>query len=355
MRTLPILLVPSLASTLLAQAYVSPQFFTRMEGSSWSNAGLGSSSAPSRMLQIHEDLPARSVAALSFRRDGQTTTASPAFSLVCSVFMSTAATTAAQPSATFDSNHGGDKRSVAANQVVQFPASAHDGFGAPFTYRLPLPSPYQHSGSGPLCFEVQMITTSATSATYFDAASASNPNPGGLTEAVGQGCRRSASSSRASLSGSFQPNWPANSMTLAVNGNSLPLTQLATLAIGDSATQWAGLTLPFELPGTASAPSGPCSILSSMLISLPQFTTANGTATASLGYRPHRSMRGREFFMQLVVPEPAANAWGLVLTNAVRFHPQAPWTAVPIGQVAAANLGATGTVRANYGQIVAFE
>jgi hypothetical protein len=353
MRTFPTVLL--LAGAATAQAHVSPAIFTRMEGSTWSAAGLGAASAPSRLLQVHDDVPARAIAALTFRRDGQTTTSYPAVSLLYTLSMSTAATRAAQPSATFDANHGTDRRVVVNNGVVQFPATTHQGYAAPFDYRLPLPMPYQHTGTGPLCFDLQVTTSSSNSTMFFDAATGVNANPGGLTELVGRGCRRTATSSPATMSGSFQPNWPASTMTLALNGSSLPPTTLGLLGLGDSTTQWAGLTLPFELPGTATAPSGPCSLLSSMLITLPQFTNNNGGFSASVSYVPHPSMRGRNFYFQMVAPDAAANAFGLVLSNSVRFHPYAPWTTVPIGSVDAVTLGGTGTVRANSGQIVAFE
>lgn len=352
MRTLSFLVLAGAAS---AQGFVSPAIFARMEGNTWSSAGIGARAAPARLLQIHEDVPAGSVSALLLRRDGQTSTDFPSLSLVCSIHMSTATTTAAQPDATFANNHGSDRRTVAANQIVQLPATQHDGFAAPFAYRLPLSTPYQHQATGPLCFEVELVTTSSNTTLFFDAASSSNSNPGGLTDTVGQGCRSSGGTARATLNGSFQPNWGARTMTLALNGHGLPQTALGVLALGDSRTQWGALTLPFELPGTASAPSGSCYVLNSMVVTLPQFTTATGTMTASLGYRPHPSMRGRDFYLQMVAPDAAANAWGLVTTNGMEFHPWAPWTSVPIGTVEATNLGATGTVRRNHGQIVRFD
>jgi len=342
-------------ATLAAQAYVSPSHFTRVEGNNALALGVGLGTAPGRLLQVHDDMAARSISAFAFRRDGQDTSDHLPFSVVMTLAMSTARTTAAQPDATFDANHGTDRRTVFTNQFLQFPAVPYAGFAHPFDYRVPLATPYQHGGGGPLCIDLQIVTRSSSAYYFLDAASGQEPNPGGDTRLLGEGCRVSAMSSRALLLGGFVPNWPTGLMTLSFTGSYLPPATVAALTIGDSATQWGPFPLPFELPGTATAPSGPCTVMNSVLLVFPQLVDAMGGLSATLGYAPHPSMRGRNLYTQLVAPAPTANSWGLVLSNGVEFHPAAPWTAVPIGLVELAGLGGVGNATANSGQIVRFE
>jgi hypothetical protein len=354
MRYLPLFPI-LLAGALSAQAHVSPSFFLRTEGSSWSSAGIADATASARLLQVHDDVPARTLTALAFRRDGNTTGDFPSLSLVASLSMSTALTTAAAPDRTFDNNHGADRRTVLATQLVQLPAVAYDGFGHAFDYRIPLATPYTHGGIAPLCWELQVVSRSSSTTLWIDAVAGSSTNPGGDTRSFGNGCRVAASRPRALLSGSFQNNWAQSTVAFAYSGSSLPQSQLATLTLGDSASTWGPLTLPIELPGTATAPSGACTVYNSVLLTIPQFTSATGTLSATVAFPAHPSLRGRNLYSQLLVPELTANAYGFVLTNAVQFHPYAPWTTVPIGTVSGAGFGATGTARASFGQVVRFE
>lgn len=342
------------ASTLAAQGQVSPSFFARTEGSSWSSAGLGDPTAAARMLQIHEGLAAGPVAALAFRRDGNTTGDLPAMSVILSMSMSTAVTTAAAPDRTYDNNHGGDRRSVLAAQLVQLPAVAYAGFAHPFDYRIPLPTPYAHAG-GALCFDLQVVSRSSSASLWLDAVAGANTNPGGDTRSIGLGCRVAASRPRAALNASFQSNWTQSTIGFAYSGSSLPMSQLAVLTLGSSITTWGSLALPVELPGTATAPSGACSVYADVALTVPQFTSSTGSLSATVAIPAHPSLRGRDVYSQVIVPEAAANSFGLVLTNAVQFHPYAPWTTVPIGTVTGAGFGATGTARASFGQVVRFE
>lgn len=342
------------SALLPAQGQVSPAFFARTEGSSWSSAGLGDPTAAARLLQVHEGLAAGAITALAFRRDGNTTGDLPAMSLVLSMSMSTAATTAAAPDRTYDTNHGGDRRSVLGAQLVQLPAVAYAGFAHPFDYRVPLPTPYSHAG-GALCFDLQVVSRSSSTSLWLDAVTGASTNPGGDTRSIGLGCRVAASRPRATLSASFQSNWTQNSMGFAYSGTSLPVSQLAVLTLGASVTNWGPLVLPIELPGTASAPSGACTVYADVALTVPQFTSSSGSLNATIAFPAHPSLRGRDVYSQVIVPESAANAFGLVLSNAVQFHPYAPWTTVPIGTVTGAGFGATGTARANFGQVVRFD
>src|SRR5688500_10201920 len=103
MRTL---LLPALClAPLTAQSIVSPTHFTNAEGNSYSADGLGTAGTPNRYLELHGDLEGTptTFARISFRRDGESinTAPVPAYTVLCDVFLSTAASTTAAPNANF--------------------------------------------------------------------------------------------------------------------------------------------------------------------------------------------------------------------------------------------------------------
>src|SRR5688572_8132885 len=145
------LCVPILAlAPLAAQSVVSPNHFTNSEGPSYSADGFGTTLTPNRYLSIHADLAGApiSISRISFRRDAGSVsqTTLTAYNILCDVLMSTAATTPAAPSATFDNNHGANKQTLLTFGLVNFGQTVAGHMPRPFEYAIPLPNAYAHSG-----------------------------------------------------------------------------------------------------------------------------------------------------------------------------------------------------------------
>ena len=344
------------AAPLAAQAVVTPAHFTNAEANTWWNVGFGESSAPTRFLQILEELQGspRTINAVSLRRDGANpgTAQSPAHSVLANIFVSSAVRGANTPDAIFDNNHGGDKAQVGAFHLISLPAVDYKGFRGPFDYRFPFAQPFSFAGTAPLCVEYQITSRTTNVTINYDWASGTNTNPGASTRSFGTGCKATGRTSAMTITGSSSGNWAQNSMSFSWSGSQMTPNSVGFLALGFDNTNWAGLPLPFELPGTASAPSGACRIYTSVLLSIPALTTASGGLSANFGFNVNTSFNGASMFSQYMLPDVAANPWGFVLSNGVEHHIVAPWTRLPIGCVRASSLAASGTVAANQGYVM---
>ncbi len=356
---------PSLAAGLLVtgaavgQSFVTPSHFQNVEGRSYENAGPVAGAANHRFLQVYGELQGtqRTITALRFRRDGASATTStvPAYTMLCDLIVSTAVTTPSAPSATYDSNHGTDRTVLGTNVVLQFPSTGPGIGPREFEYRIPLPRPHAFAGAGAFCFEMIVRSNTAPSGIYIDGVSSSSTNPAAEVYVVGAGCRISGSSNRASLSGYTQQNWTQGTMTWNLNGSYLPPNALVYVSLGVNPNTFGGLPLPLELPGTASASSGACTIYHDSLLQIPQLTNASGQLSGQIPISINLSMNGGNVWFSGIAVDPQANSWGLVLTNALRFELLTPYTAQPIAAVYGNNLAATGTAFANRGAITRFD
>ncbi len=97
-----------------------------------------------------------------------------------------------------------------------------------------------------------------------------------------------------------------NTLTLRVNG--APALTPAFLTIGDSRTQWNGITLPLPLGGYG-APG--CSLLVSPLVFLPTAANATGTAEMPIALPAAPHLVGADIFFQWLAIDRRANAWGI--------------------------------------------
>jgi hypothetical protein len=351
-----LLVLPALLLPLAAQTVVSPQHFTGTEGNGYSPDGFGTTLTPNRYLSIHGDLQNGpiTITKISFRRDVDSLAMEP-FSMLCDIFMSTAATTTSAPSATFDSNHGANKQQVAQFALYQFPATQPGSMPRPFQYPLLLSQPYSHAGTAPLCMELRITSRTNTSTLYCDWVSGASANPSPNTRSTGTGCRYTTAGPRLTLYGSGSASWSQGGVTFHLNGYNATPNSLLYASIGISDTTLGGIPLPFELPGTDVSPSGPCSVYNDVLIVMPTLANASGAVTVNLGLGVHPGYNGLSVFTQLIAPDANANNWGLVLSNGVQFHVVAPFTTVPIGEVYNnSGTGATGTVRADAGLVTQF-
>ena len=348
------------ASALCAQQAVAPQHFTNASGFTSESGALGDTRSPYRYLQVHDDMNGRpmTIHALSFRRDDQTTTAYAAWNVVLDVFLSTAATTATAMSTTFDANHGANKTQGLAFGIVSFPATSHGPIPRPFEFRVPLTTPFLWSGTGGLCWEMRLQSRSNTTTNLFDAVSGSSTNPSPPVTSLGRGCRATGytGTQYVTLAGDSQPNWTGGAVNLTYTGSRMPPSSVAIMMFGTSPTSFFGVPLPFEIPDTAAAPSGACSVYNSMALAIPALTTSTGALSANLAVPATMEFNGGRVFAQAVAPDAVANPVGVVTSNSIEQNLVANYTAVPVGKVElASSLGATGTRTNNSGKVVLFD
>jgi hypothetical protein len=360
LRFSPLFLLPALA----AQNVVSPANFASAEGSSNSSGPFGITAAPYRYLQVHDDLngTARTIHGFSVRRDGTaTTTAYAAYSMTMDVFMSNAATTAGTMSTTFDSNHGANKVQVAAFQQVNFPATTAGTIPRPFEYRIPLAQPYSFNGTGGLCWEVRVLAVQNGAAVAHDMVSGTSANPACAVVSLGTGCKAGGKTSPVTVAGSSSMSWTNGSGSLTYTVTNAPNSGLGILAMGTSNTNFSGIPLPFDIPGTSGAVSGVCRLYNSFAFTLTLTTSATGGASTNLGVPATPLFYGARLFGQTIFADTAvtpSNPLGLVTSNQVEHNWVPPYGAAntPVGRVLLANsTGATGTATSRAGLVVLFD
>jgi hypothetical protein len=349
-----------LAQSLCGQV-VSPAHFTKTEANTYAYIGPGSTSTPDRILQVHDDLgtTSRSLTGVAFRRDGSLSSASynyAAYTILCDIFVSNAATTSATTSTVFDTNHGANKTQVGAFRLAQFPATTHSGAPAPFDYKITFAQPWVFNGVGALCLDIKFTSKTNTATVYLDYQStASSTNPGAYDEARGTGCKATTYTQPVTLSGSSTPNWPANSLTLNWSGNYLPKSSLVYLCLGASDKVWTSLPLPLPLPGTGGMPSGTCTVYTDWSVQIPSLANATGGMSQNIGFPVNAFMNGLNVYSQLVALDAAANIYGGVMSNLQVHQVIAPYTTIPVSLVySQSGLPVNGTLNKNQGYVVQF-
>ena len=351
--------IAALGTSVLAQStVVSPARWATVESPSGNAFPFGSTAQQFRYLNVHDDLagPPRTFTGFAVRRSGTTsTTTTPAISIVVDGWMSTAATTGATVVAMFDSNHGTDKAQVLNAKTVNFPPAATGILPYPFLYQIPLDTPFAFAGGGPLCWEVQITSRPMAASATHDYVSGTDTSPSMVVSRYGDGCTATGRTAAFALTGSSTTTWATNRGELTATASNGPASAMAAWLIGFSATMSGSQPLPFLLPGTTGGASGPCYLNTSVL------ATINGTLTAAGGLtfrvpvplQPH--FDGVNVFSQVIAPDSAANALGLVTTNGLNHHVVAPWAAQPGGRVyQSGSLAATGTVGAGQTLVVQF-
>lgn len=349
----------SLAGGLAAQSIVSPAHFATAPGNSNGYAGVGHYASISRHLQVHDDLAGtpRLIHRVALRRDTPVNDVPvPASTLVCDLRLSTAASSAAAPLASFDANHGTNAQTVASFQLYQLPASPPTAATMPFEYVLPFNQPWSFDGQGPLAWEIRVHSSNTSGGFLLDACANAGANPKPAAAAFGRGCRAFGANQPATLSGDAAPSWSSGGMTLSWLGGNLPANTLTWLALGTSSSAWGNLALPAEVPLTAQAASGACTIYTDWTAFLPVLTNASGTLSTNLGASIFRSQHGRSVFAQAIALDPNANSYGAITSNLVEHVIVAPFGDVPVGQVSlASSHGANGQASARRGAIVRFD
>lgn len=356
---IPLALTLSALMSVAQAQIVSPDHFSVAEAPSSDLHAFGQSSSNGwRLLQVHDDLngQARTFNSLALRRDSTSQRQKyNTYTLQMTVLVSTAATTASTISTTFDANHGANKQTVVNTRDIQLPTTAPGEAPAAFDYRIPFDQPYAFDGAGPLCWEVRILNaTNLLTNYYFDAASSSSTNPPLANAVFGEGCQHSTRLSPIGITGSSSMVWSQNRGTLRMNGSDLPTNTIAFAALGISRTNFNGLPLPFLLPGTLTAWSGPCRVYASLDIVSPTPTTTSGTAAYSVPVPAQLSFHGLQLYGQYLATDVGSGTpLGLTTSPGVEYNWVAPYSVAPISQIYVNQLfGTTGTKRANFGYVV---
>ena len=340
---------------LAAQGFVSPSHFARTEGNSADASYLSSSRTPVHVLQIHDDVPARMIRGIAFRRDGGTNSrAYAASSIIFDLEVSNAATTSASPNANFAANHGSNKVKVSSFSIARMPKSEPGESPAPFLFKLPFQTPFNYNGQGSLCVDITVRSRANAAAFAADVARISSTNPASHSKYWGMGCRYAANRSPAIITGSSAPDWRNQSMTWNYRGSSFPPNTVGTMILGGQTKTVGGIPLPFVLPGTANAPSKACTLYTDALLTIPVLIASNGSFTQTLGFQTQPYFNGGSLFSQVIARAPQANSLGLILSNVVQHNLVAPFTSVPVSSVRATNAGPVGAVTKNYGLVLEF-
>ena len=347
-RALSLLLVGAVA---VAQSFVSPAHFTSAEGTASITAPFGSTAVPVRYLQIHGDVPAMTVSGMAFRWECDPTGVTyPPFSVTLDAWISTAAVTAANPSSTFDANHGPDKVQVATHRTIAIPGSDPSLMPSPFVLDIPFDVPFPFAGSpASLCWEVQITARTNTLAAAFDGALnvvsvAINP-PLFATRGFA-GCLTTGHVTPITITTALAPmNWPGGTGTAADIAAEMLANGPIFWVLGFDRVSWNGSPLPQTVPGSAGAPSGACQLRLDIAWTTFAVATANGVTALRLAFGVQPALHGAEFYEQVIALDPAANAFGVTTSNLVVHQLVAPYpTPLPVCRVSALSLAATGAV-----------
>jgi hypothetical protein len=352
LSSVTVLLAPLHAQTTV----VSPAHFTNAEGPSSNSTPFGIPTTPYRYVGIHDDLLGAPgvVLGMAVRRNANTTTVFPAASVTLSAWVSTAATTAGAPNATFDLNHGTDKQQVINSRTYGFPQSELAFAPSPFVYVIPFEVPFPFGGAAGLCWEVQITSRTNTIAIGHDAVQGGSTNPPLGAAWFGTGCTVTGQSSAMSGVSAGSINWTTGTGTIGLNSFFGPLNAGVLMLVGTNDQSFGGVPLPFLLPGSDLAPSGPCRLYTDVLFAVGGTTSAAGISLITTPVPARTDLHGLRTFCQLLAIDAPANPTGVVLGNAINHNWVAPFAAPPVGRVSASSLAATGTVGANAGVIVRF-
>lgn len=352
-----IVFVASLLSGLCAAQtlVVSPRYHRRAEGLSSNVFPFGNTTVPFRYAQIHDDVPAMTVSGLGFRTNAVLATVYASHSVTLDAWASTAVSNAAGMGVAFDNNHGANKLQVITNRTYNHPASDPSFVPSPFHLQYPFDVPFMHAGTGSICWEVQVTAKTQASSVTHDAFGALSSNPALQVGRGGVGCRSTGASAAMTIGGNSTMNWPAGTGALSVTCSNALANGAGLHVLGFDRTSWAGLPLPFELPGSATAPSGRCYLYTDVMLNAPVSASATGAVTSSMNVPATANLNGTTTLSQVWMIDPAANAFGLVTSPMLVHNFVAPTPNPPAARLyLSGSLGASGTVSTTSGLVTRF-
>lgn len=357
---------PALTPTLLALALlttftaaqtlvVSPRYHRRSEGLTSNVFPFGNTAVPFRYAQIHDDVPAMTVSGLAFRHNAAVATTYPSHSITLDAWASTAASPAAGITLVFDNNHGANKAQVITNRTFNHPISDTGTVPGAFILQYPFDTPFVHTSAVPLCWEVQVTAKSQTASVTHDAFTGLTTNPSLQLGRAGSGCRAVGATADLTATGTSTMNWPMATGVLTVTGANAVVNGPAVHALGFDKANWGGLPLPFELPGTGSAPSGRCLVYNDVVLTNVVIASPTGTITSNINVPATVNLNGTTTYSQLWDLDAAANSFGLVTSPMVVHNFVAPTPNPPASRVyLSGSLGASGTASATSGLVTRF-
>jgi hypothetical protein len=354
-------------SCFCAAQVTSPAHFAEAEGPGSTTTPFGLLAGNDRYLQVHGDVNRPfTINRILFRRDHlAANVGSSVFNTTLRLSTAAAGVSPVGPSPVFALNHGAGLTAFTNLSVNMPPTSSQLLPGRPFDRVIPLPRAYQFAGGAALVWEVEFNSRAPTFGATFDlVASLGDTNPGCAVGTFGTGCRVRAGEAPLGLEAQTSIDWRIThaGRFLCTTSNALRDNSVANfvfLLVGLSRTDFAGIPLPFQLPATAGAPSGPCTLYTSIFQVFASAPVNLTTGTSSFQFQLPASpqFNGASLYFQSMALSPTANAYGSALSNAVAVQVIAPFGATPIGRVSGNGHGAavTGTVSPVSGLVTRFE
>lgn len=337
---------------------VSPVHFAATEapGATSTPFGeLGAFATPFRYQQVHDDVPAMVIHGLAFRHSSTASgVLQPAYTLTLDAWMSTAPAGVTGPShsATFDNNHGVDRIQVVTSRTIVVPGNDPASVPGPFVLDVPFDTGVQFAyaaGGRSLTWEVQITARTNAASVAFDAVSTANGvhlNPQHGSSRAFTGCLSTGSTIPIDATPSGGMNWAGTNGQVRISASHLQPNSVAIWVFGLSTTQWNGGPLPVDGPGSASAPSGTCTLRTDMVDLRVTSVGAAGAHSFGLPVPPDPALHSATVYMQVVGIDPAANPMGFTISNLAIQQICAPYPApFPVGNVQlSGSLGPSGFV-----------
>jgi len=331
-------------ATIASAQTVSPPEFTRTEAPLSSATPFGLGAADDRYLQVHDDVnTARTINRLAFRLDGpETGNGNIAFNATLRLSRAAAGITALTPDANFASNHGSG---LVTHSSIAFNLPAANTLalpGRPLDRVLQLPAPFLFPGGGPLVWEIEFNSRSVTQAHTYDAAAGNaDANPQPALGNFGTGCRTTSNDAPLRLDVVSSLEWPFGAVRFGCLVTNVrrenTADNLVFIMMGFNRSNFGPVPLPYLVPGTTGAPSGACTLYTSIadiLVSSP-VNVQNGSSflVFECGIHVAREFNGGNAYLQALAISPTANPSGIALSNGAVVHIVAPYAATPIGRV----------------------
>ncbi len=327
-----VLLPLLLAATLSAQS-VSPAHFTSVEAPTSNIFPFGSVSVPFRYLQVHDDVTSPVVFGMRFRHTCSSSGGQESpFAVTIDAWVSTAASSAAGITTTFDNNHGPDKIQCVTNRTIQVPANDPTRIPQDFLVDVPFDPGVVFVFAGApasLCWEVHVTARTNISSVFMDyvsASAATAANPTLQATRGGSGCVATGQTDpMLAAPTSTAMSWPTGTGDLVVNGSRLLPNGVIVWVNGLDRTQWNGIPLPLTVPTSTGAPSGTCTLYTDPFFLTAATASATGTAQLSLPLTVTPALHGFVVYTQILGLDAAANAFGFTTSNLAAQQLVAPY------------------------------
>jgi hypothetical protein len=148
--------------------------------------------------------------------------------------------------------------------------------------------------------------------------------------------------------------WASGTGILRVTGTNAMADGGLIAVVGTSNTSWGGIPLPFLIPGSDAAPSGPCNLYNDVLLLKGNVATPTGTSTTDFAVPATPDLHGLVTRSQIWGLDATANPIGIVTSNMVIHQWIAPFAVQPASRMFLSGLGAIGSLGPGSGNVVQF-